>query len=52
VDLADKIIKATENLRLGKMARETVVEGFNIDMSAARYVEIYNELARNDSNRG
>jgi glycosyltransferase involved in cell wall biosynthesis len=51
VELADKILKATENPRLGKMARETVVEGFNIDRSAARYVEIYNELALIGSNR-
>jgi len=49
--LADEILKAAENPDMGGRARETIVEGFNIDRSAARYVEIYNELVRTNSGR-
>lgn len=43
-DLTRKILYATNNLKLGIKSREKIVESFNIDKSASRYIEIYDEL--------
>ena len=43
--LSIKIREAASNLGLGKAARETIEEGFDLDRGARRYLEIYRELA-------
>jgi len=43
-DLTRKILEATNNLKLGAKSREKIVEHFNMDRVASRYIEIYNEL--------
>jgi glycosyltransferase involved in cell wall biosynthesis len=43
-DLTRKILDATNNLKIGVKSREKIVESFNIDRSASRYIEIYDEI--------
>lgn len=42
--MAEKILKAASNPGLGRRARETIEEGFDMRKNAMRYVEIYHEV--------
>ena len=42
--LAEKILKAADNLELGRRARATILERFNMDKNVLRYVELYGDL--------
>jgi len=43
-DLADKLLLAADNLGVGSRARATILQRFDINVNAARYVELYNDV--------
>lgn len=44
-ELAEKVLKAADSLELGRRARATILERFDMNKNARRYVELYEELA-------
>ncbi len=44
-ELAGRIIEASNALSMGARARETIVDGFDAEAGADRYVELYSRLA-------
>lgn len=42
--LAEKVLKAADSLKLGRRARATMLDRFDMDRNALRYVELYGEL--------
>jgi glycosyltransferase involved in cell wall biosynthesis len=42
--LAGKILQALENTTLGRRARETILQDFNLENNVLRYVELYEGL--------
>ncbi|UCD45069.1 MAG: hypothetical protein JSV27_00750 [Candidatus Bathyarchaeota archaeon] len=44
-DLAEKLLMAADNLRCGSRARATILQRFDINVNAARYIELYDDVA-------
>jgi len=47
--LAEKVIQAASNLRLGSSARETIVRHFGLEDGVRRHLDIYRELCQHPS---
>jgi len=42
--LAEKVLKAADSLELGRRARATILDRFDMNRNALRYAELYEEL--------